>query len=82
MSNVTQEIAQIDAKISSAKQQRAQAEGSLQTILASLKTDFGVSTLEEAEVLRDKLAKDIEESNQQLESQMAEIRTLMSQAGV
>jgi len=80
--SISQEISQIDAKLSLAKQQRAQAEGSLQTILANLKSDFGVSSLEEAEVLRDKLTKDIEQGTQELEAQMADIRALMAQAGV
>jgi uncharacterized protein (UPF0335 family) len=77
-----EELSQYQAKIERAKNEKAQAEGSLATIMASLKTNHGVDTLEEAEALRMSLEAQIQANEAELADLMANVRKMFADAGV
>lgn len=77
-----EELSQYQAKIERAKNEKAQAEGSLATIMASLKANHGVDTLEEAETLHTSLESQITANQTELDELMANVRKLFADAGV
>ena len=77
-----EELAQYEQKIAQAQQQKAQAEGSLQTLTTSLKTNHGVETVADAEVLLITLETEIANETAQLETNLAEVRAIFANAGV
>lgn len=74
-----QELEELEKKIATAQQTKAQAEGALSNIMDTLKEKHGVDSLEQAEAKR----LEIETRSQQLKTEfdalMAEIRTAIAQ---
>jgi uncharacterized protein (UPF0335 family) len=77
-----EELSQYQSKIERAKTERAQAEGSLATIMASLKANHGVDTLEEAETLRASLETQIQAGEAELSDLLASVRKMFADAGL
>lgn len=70
---IEQRLAKIKSDIDLAKTQKDQAEGSLKTIMETLKKDHGVSSIEEAEKLLATLEEEIEELEKNIEEGLAEL---------
>lgn len=71
------ELLQLEAKIARSKDLSAQASGALAATMATLKSEHGVDTLEQAEALRSSLASTVVDMTKQLDAQIAEIRTVV-----
>lgn len=70
------ELATIKEKIETAKQKKSKAEGALERIESTLKTEYGVNSFEEAEELLTKLDKEAtaaEERAADLETELKEL---------
>lgn len=70
------------AKIETAKQQMAQAQGSLETYTSNLKANHGVATIEEAEALKVTLTANLETSKAALAEHLASLEKIFAEAGV
>ena len=77
-----EELSQYQSKIERAKTERAQAEGSLATIMGSLKANHGVDSLGEAETLRASLETQIQASEAELSDLLASVRKMFADAGL
>ncbi len=80
MANV--DIENIKTRIDDLKQKKAQAEGQKKAIEDSWERDYGVSTLEDAEALKDKIEKELEESRVAQEEYLTAADKLLTEAGV
>lgn len=78
----TIDIDSIKARIDDLKQKKAQAEGQKKAIEDSWKRDYDVSSLEEAESLKDKIEKELEESRVAQEEYLTAADKLLTDAGV
>ena len=78
----TTDIDSIKARIDDLKQKKAQAEGQKKAIEDSWKRDYDVSSLEEAESLKDKIEKELEESRVAQEEYLIAADKLLTEAGV
>lgn len=78
----TIDIDSIKARIDDLKQKKAQAEGQKKAIEDSWKRDYDVSSLEEAESLKDKIEKELEESRVAQEEYLNAADKLLTDAGV
>lgn len=78
----TNDIDSIKARIDDLKQKKAQAEGQKKAIEDSWKRDYDVSSLEEAESLKDKIEKELEESRVAQEEYLTAADKLLTDAGV
>lgn len=72
----------IKARIDKLKNEKARAEGQKQSIEETWKRDFNVSSLEEAESLKDKIEKELEESRVAQEEYLTAADKLLTDAGV
>lgn len=80
MANV--DIENIKTRIDDLKQKKAQAEGQKKAIEDSWERDYGVSTLEDAEALKDKIEKELEESRVAQEEYLTAADKLLTEADV
>lgn len=64
-------------KLEKAKEDKIRLEGSLNQIMEQLKSDFGVSSLEEAERLQNKLESELESDEKKLEEYTKEIENMI-----
>lgn len=76
------DIDTIKARIDELKRKKAQAEGQKKAIEDSWERDYGVSTLEDAEVLKDKIEKELEESRVAQEEYLTAADKLLTEAGL
>ena len=76
------DIASIKERIDNLKAEKARAEGQKQTIEETWKRDFGVSTLEEAEDLMDKMQQELEDYKSAQEKYLSAADKLLTEAGV
>lgn len=76
------DIENIKTRIDDLKQKKAQAEGQKKAIEDSWERDYGVSTLEDAESLKDKIEKELEESRVAQEEYLTAADKLLTEAGV
>jgi predicted translin family RNA/ssDNA-binding protein len=63
-------------KITSLEKEVTRAEGSLETLMATLKKDYSVSTLEEAATLLEKQGKDIQELEEEISGKLSKLDSL------
>lgn len=77
-----EQLRQCRIKIETAKQQMAQAQGSLETYTANLKANHGVSTIEEAEALKSSLDQTLNTLKTELAESLAAIEKIFAEAGV
>jgi len=80
MANV--DIDSIKARIDELKQKKAQAEGQKKAIEDSWKRDYNVSSIEEAEELKAKIEKELEENRAAQEEYLTAADELLTSAGV
>lgn len=73
MPTITEKLLSYKDKIAKAKNERAKLEGSMEELLKSLKTNFKVETIEEAEKLLAKLNSQSEKLEQELEAGMKKL---------
>lgn len=78
----TIDIENIKARIDRLKSEKARAEGQKQNIEETWQRDFGVSTLEEAEALMEKMEKELEEHRLAQQAYLLEADRLLTEAGV
>lgn len=76
------DIEGIKARIDELKQKKAQAEGQKKAIEDSWKRDYNVSSIEEAEELKAKIEKELEENRAAQEEYLAAADKLLTSAGV
>lgn len=75
--DVGQRLLQIRRELESRKETRSQLTGGLKNLQKRLSTDFKVESLEAAQKLLDKLAKEIEEAEKDLQKGLKEIEKMM-----
>lgn len=78
----TIDIDSIKARIDELKQKKAQAEGQKKAIEDSWKRDYNVSSIEEAEELKAKIEKELEENRAAQEEYLTAADELLTSAGV
>lgn len=78
----TIDIENIKARIDRLKSEKARAEGQKQNIEETWQRDFGVSTLEEAEALMEKMEKELEEHRLAQQKYLEDADRLLTEAGV
>ncbi|MBR4792580.1 MAG: hypothetical protein IK038_02835 [Bacteroidaceae bacterium] len=76
------DIEGIKARIDELKQKKAQAEGQKKAIEDSWKRDYNVSSIEEAEELKAKIEKELEENRAAQEEYLTAADELLTSAGV
>ena len=76
------DIEGIKARIDELKQKKAQAEGQKKAIEDSWKRDYNVSSIEEAEELKAKIEKELEENRVAQEEYLTAADELLTSAGV
>ncbi len=79
---MTQDINSIKTRIEQLKTKKARAEGQKQSIEESWKRDFNISTLEEAEALKDKMEQELADVKADQEKYLMEADRLLTEAGV
>ena len=75
--SIETEIATLEAKIASASDQRARAQGAYDQSMARLKSEHGCETLEEAEEKRAKYEAEAKEHEAKAMGYLDEVRTLV-----
>lgn len=76
------DIEGIKARIDELKQKKAQAEGQKKAIEDSWKRDYNVSSIEEAEELKAKIEKELEDNRAAQEEYLTAADELLTSAGV
>ena len=79
--NAAQELEGFVRKIETAKQQMAQAQGSLATITESLEKEFGIKSTEEINAKLETLDAEMASIDSELGTLMQAIRTAFAEAG-
>lgn len=72
----------IKARIDKLKTEKARAEGQKSSIEESWKRDYNISTLEEAEALKESMEKELEEVKAEQEKYLEKADALLTEAGV
>ena len=78
----TVDIENVKARIDKLKNQRSEAEGKKKVIEETWKRDYNVSTLEEAEELKDKIEKELDDYREAQDKYLADADKLLTEAGV
>ena len=76
------DIENVKARIDRLKNERSEAEGKKKAIEETWQRDYNVSTLEEAEELKDKIEKELEDNRAAQEEYLDAADTLLTEAGV
>jgi predicted nucleic acid-binding Zn-ribbon protein len=74
MSNINNELAKLGKEIEAAKKSIATLEGRKTEIMERLKTDYGVSTIKEAESLLTKTQSSVDKLEKEIESDFKELK--------
>lgn len=73
MSDVLTQLKEKEKTIQNLRNKKSRLEGQKEQILNTLKTNFGIDTLEEAEKLQDKKQKELEVKKDEVDTLMSEI---------
>ncbi|MBR4407763.1 MAG: hypothetical protein IKT27_05565 [Clostridia bacterium] len=76
------DIENVKARIDRLKNERSEAEGKKKAIEETWQRDYNVSTLEEAEELKDKIEKELEDNRAAQEEYLDAADKLLTEAGV
>lgn len=76
------DIENVKARIDKLKNERSEAEGKKKAIEETWQRDYNVSTLEEAEELKDKIEKELEDNRAAQEEYLDAADKLLTEAGM
>ncbi len=80
MSSILDQLRQKEAQLASLREKESRRQGREEQLLNQLQTQFGLSTIEEAEEYHKKLEEQLQECNAQLTSLDAEMGQIIAQA--
>ena len=72
--DITKKLDELEKEIESAKEDKARLEGMVETMLKQLEERFGVTSAEEASDLLKELKEKIDETDKELDKEMAELK--------
>lgn len=81
MTAQAQELEMFMQKVNTAKQQMAQAQGSLATVMESLEKEFGITTIEQIDAKETTITAEIATLTAELETILGTIRQAFAEAG-
>ena len=81
MTAPAQELEMFMQKVNTAKQQMAQAQGSLSTAMESLEKEFGITTVEQIDAKETAITAEIATLTAELETILGAIRQAFAEAG-